>query len=135
MAFNFQDFLPQGDGMLPRWILTVAVMAIFNTIQNFATTKLTRRIYNVLPNAVTPLQARTFGVWTLMSAVVRVYAAYNIHDKSIYDMTLLSFLIAFGHFSSEILIFRTATLSAAVVSPVIVSSELLSLSTLSAFHS
>ena len=38
-------------------------------------------------------------------------------------MTLLSFLIAFGHFASEILIFRTAKLAPPVLSPVIVSSE------------
>lgn len=37
-------------------------------------------------------------------------------------MTLLSFLIAFGHFSSEILIFRTAKLPGPVLSTVIVSS-------------
>lgn len=37
-------------------------------------------------------------------------------------MTLLSFLIAFGHFSSEILIYRTANLASAVINPVIVSS-------------
>lgn len=40
-------------------------------------------------------------------------------------MTLLSFLIAFGHFTSEILIFGTAKISAPVLSPVIVSSTLL----------
>lgn len=31
---------------------------------------------------VTALQARTFAVWTLTSAVVRGYAAYNIHNKT-----------------------------------------------------
>ncbi|KAG6836825.1 hypothetical protein H0H93_002671 [Arthromyces matolae] len=45
------------------------------------TLKLTRRIYNVKPNTVTALQARTFGAWTLTSAVIRLYAAYNIHNK------------------------------------------------------
>lgn len=30
---------------------------------------------------VTALQARTFAVWTLTSAVIRVYAAYNINNK------------------------------------------------------
>lgn len=87
--------------------------------------------------AVTALQARTFAVWTLTSAVIRFYAAYNINNKtsvplffsrslltrpSFYDMAFISYLIAFGHFSSELLIFRTATLNAGVISPVIVSS-------------
>jgi hypothetical protein len=35
-----------------------------------------------LNSPVTPLQARTFGVWTLTSAVVRGYAAYHVYDKT-----------------------------------------------------
>jgi hypothetical protein len=31
--------------------------------------------------SVTALQARTFAVWTLTSAMVRAYAAYHINDK------------------------------------------------------
>lgn len=90
---------------------------------------------------VTALQARTFAVWTLTSAVIRVYAAYNINNKmcvtrisrdplltpvivfSMYDMAMLSYLIAFGHFSSELLIFRSCKINPGVLSPVIVSSK------------
>jgi Erg28 like protein len=39
-----------------------------------------------------------------------------------YDMALLTYLFAFAHFSSEILIFRTAKISIPVLSPVIVAS-------------
>ena len=43
-------YLPQAEGLLPKWQLIVAVMAFFNAAQNFATLKLTRRIYgNVAP--------------------------------------------------------------------------------------
>ncbi|TFK40303.1 Erg28 like protein-domain-containing protein [Crucibulum laeve] len=116
------SFLPQTQGWLAHWQLLVAVTAVFNSLQNFATLKLTRRIYNnVAPTSVTPLQARTFAVWTLTSAVVRAYAAYHIHEKSIFDMAFMTYLIAFGHFSSELLIFRTATINIGVLSPVIVS--------------
>jgi len=31
---------------------------------------------------VTALQARTFAVWTLTSAIIRGYAAYNINNKT-----------------------------------------------------
>jgi hypothetical protein len=56
-------------------------MAIFNTLQNFLTIKLTRRVYNNVA-AVTPLQARTFAIWTLTAAVVRFYCAYKVYDKT-----------------------------------------------------
>jgi hypothetical protein len=42
--------------------------------------------------------------------------------SSVYDMTLFTYLIAFGHFASELLIFRSATPNPGVISPVIVSS-------------
>ncbi|KAG1887278.1 Erg28 like protein-domain-containing protein [Suillus subluteus] len=116
------DYLPKTEGLLPKWHLIVATMAVFNTIQNFATLKLTRRLYARVPSAsITALQARTFAVWTLTSAVIRGYAAYNINNKTIYDMALLTYLIAFGHFTSEICFFRTAKINLPVLSPVIVS--------------
>jgi hypothetical protein len=118
------DLQPKSPGLLPKWLLLVSSLAVFNTLQNFTTLKLTRRIYNNVPAAsVTPLQARTFAVWTLTSAVVRGYAAYYVHDKHIYDMTLFTFLIAFGHFTSELLIFRTATINVGVLSPCIVATS------------
>jgi len=118
-------FLPQDQGMLPIWQLAVAATAVFNTVQNFVTLHFTKRLYNNIPETqpVTPLQARTFGIWTLTAAVVRWYAAYNIHNKAIYDMALLTYLFAFAHFSSEILIFRTAKISIPVLSPVIVATS------------
>ena len=94
---------------------------------------------------MTGLQARTFAVWTALSGVVRLYAAYNISSKafvlrfrlvggtsadathlmmgSVYDMTLFTYLFAFGHFASELLIFRTASFGLGVLSPVLVSGE------------
>ncbi|KZT73153.1 Erg28-like protein [Daedalea quercina L-15889] len=116
---SLPELLPQGEGWLPTWQLIVAIMAVFNTAQNFATIKLTRRLYNTAP--VTPLQARTFAIWTLTSAAIRLYAAYNINVKQVYDLALFSYLFAFGHFGSEIFFFGTAKLFGPVLSSVIVS--------------
>ncbi|TEB34651.1 Erg28-like protein [Coprinellus micaceus] len=113
-------YLPQSEGYLAYWQLLVATTAVFNSLQNFITLDLTKRLYNRTAT-VTPLQARTFAAWTLVSAVVRFYAAYNINSKPIYDMALFTYLIAFGHFSSELLIFRSAKILPGVISPVIVS--------------
>ncbi|KAF8557441.1 Erg28-like protein [Imleria badia] len=122
----FLDALPQTEGLLPKWQLFVATMAFFNTVQNFATLKLTRRLYTGVPPAsVTKLQARTFAAWTMTSAVVRGYAAYNIHSKVVYDIALFTYLIAFAHFTSELFIFRTAKFNIPVLSPMIVSTATL----------
>ncbi|KIL64473.1 hypothetical protein M378DRAFT_163251, partial [Amanita muscaria Koide BX008] len=126
MFSQLSQFLPHTDGWLAHWQLFVATMAIFNTVQNFTTLKLTTRIYNNVPPAlVTPLQARTFAVWTLTSAIVRAYAAYNINTKEIYDMAMMSYLIAFGHFFSELLVYRTVNIGAGIIGPVIVSTSTL----------
>ncbi len=40
----FSD-LPQAAGWLPLWQLLISVTAVFNSVQNFVTLKLTRKIY------------------------------------------------------------------------------------------
>jgi hypothetical protein len=103
--------------LLGKWQLIVASAAVFNTVQNFVTLKFTRRIYNNVPptsgtrhsslgassahlSPVTALQARTFGVWTLTSAVVRFYAAFHIHEKA-YVLDLRSSRFAANHSSGS----------------------------------
>ncbi|KIM39771.1 hypothetical protein M413DRAFT_19566 [Hebeloma cylindrosporum] len=121
MVSFLASYLPTSAGWLAHWQLLVATTAVFNFVQNFATLKFTRRVYNNGNTPVTALQARTFAVWTLTSAVIRAYAAYNINNKIMYDMAMLSYLIAFGHFSSELLIFRSCKIFPGALSPVIVS--------------
>jgi hypothetical protein len=49
--------LPKSDGLLATWQLIVATMAVFNTIQNFATLKLTRRLYTGVPSSSSKTQS------------------------------------------------------------------------------
>ncbi|GAA5904529.1 hypothetical protein JCM5296_005475 [Sporobolomyces johnsonii] len=119
---TFAALLPaDAPGTLPYWMLFVSGLAVFNSVQNFLTTSLTKRVYSRSPALVNPLQARTFAVWTLMSAAVRIYASYNISNKVMYDLALISYALAWLHFVSEAVIFRTAGLTG-VISPFIVSS-------------
>ncbi|KAM0789171.1 hypothetical protein ACM66B_000019 [Microbotryomycetes sp. NB124-2] len=121
MAVEFA--LPSGaSGNLPYWMLFVSSLAIFNAVQNFTTVKLTRKVYSNAPNQVSGLQARTFAVWTLASAAIRIYAAYNIHSKALYDLALISYVLALGHFSLEFVVFKTAGLGAGLLSPLVVAS-------------
>ncbi|QRV89738.1 hypothetical protein RhiJN_17756 [Ceratobasidium sp. AG-Ba] len=118
---SLSSYLPQAVGLLPKWQLIVSSMAVFNTIQNFVTLSLTKRIYSKQPQNVNPLQSRTFGIWTLTAAILRFYCAYNVNNKAIYELTMWSYVLAFSHFTSELLIFRTAGLGPGVLSPFVVS--------------
>ena len=85
----------------------MSAVALFNSFQTYTTLALTQRVYSARPQEVTLLSSRTFGTWTLLSAIVRVYAAYNIANRAVYDICVWSYVIAGAHFFSEWLVFRT----------------------------
>ncbi|KAI3618118.1 transmembrane domain-containing protein [Moniliophthora roreri] len=116
------DFIPQSEGWLPSWQLFIAATSLFNTVQNFAGIKLTRHLYGGSA-LVNPLQARTFAIWTLTTSIVRGYAAYNLHLKPIYDIALLTYLLAFAHFTSEVLIFRSVKFTPPLMAPMLVATS------------
>jgi hypothetical protein len=74
--------------MLTHPALQTAVISVFNSVQAYSTLALTSRVYNPssidpppkVPKHVTGLSSRTFGTWTFLAAVIRLYAAYNITD-------------------------------------------------------
>lgn len=67
------------------------------------------------------LSARTFGTWTALSSIVRLYAAYHIHEAAVYELALWTFGLAFAHFGSEWLVFGTARWGRGLAGPVFVS--------------
>ncbi|KAG7717709.1 hypothetical protein KL933_002919 [Ogataea haglerorum] len=74
------------------------------------------------PSEVTPLSARTFGTWTLLAAIVRIYASYNISNPQIYDMCLYSYVLAGLHFGLEWLVYKTARFGKGLLGPLVVAS-------------
>jgi len=48
-----------------------------------------------------------FGTWTALSAIVRLVAAYSIHDSNLYHLVLYTYVVALAHFGSEWLVFGT----------------------------
>ncbi|KAJ9086435.1 ergosterol biosynthesis protein [Entomophthora muscae] len=114
------DYIP--DGMLPKWMLIVSTAAFFNSAQCFISPfKFNREIYSLQTSEVTCLSARLFGVWTLLSGIVRLHCTYNIHDRTAYIMAMATYAIALFHFSTELLIFKTVKLNRASLGPFIVS--------------
>ena len=57
---------------------------------------------------VTPLSARTFGTWTFLVGIVRIYAAYHVDEKPWYQLAMWSYVVALFHFTSEAFVFRSA---------------------------
>ena len=42
-----------------------------------------------------------------MAGVIRVYAAHNLHLRPVYELALMTHVIATAHYLSELLIFKT----------------------------
>lgn len=114
-------------------------LGTFNSIQAYLTLTYTARVYNgtvknyrkltqssapveVEESPVTPLSARTFGTWTLLSSVIRIYAAYNINNPIMYQLAVCTYVIAGFHFYSEWLVFGSAKLGAGIAGPLVVAS-------------
>jgi hypothetical protein len=56
---------------------------------------------------LTPLAGRLFGTWTFITCVVRLYAAYNLHIGPVYTIATWTYVVALGHFASELFIFKS----------------------------
>jgi len=148
MSSFVSEYLPQHEGLLPKWLLFVSLISVLNFIQAYTTLTFTRRVYSgttnpssspsstelqtsstvstsaasAFPNTspVTPLSARTFGTWTMVQSIVRLYAAYNIDNSAIYQLAFWTYAIAWGHFMSEWVYFKTARWGAGLAGPVFV---------------
>nr|XP_014334267.1 PREDICTED: probable ergosterol biosynthetic protein 28 isoform X1 [Bos mutus]XP_014334268.1 PREDICTED: probable ergosterol biosynthetic protein 28 isoform X1 [Bos mutus] len=109
--------------MLRSWLVMVSIVAAGNSLQSFRDhTFLYEKLYTGKPDLVNGLQARTFGVWTLLSSVVRCLCAIDIHNKTLYYITLWTFFLALGHFLCELFVFGTAAPTIGVMAPLMVAS-------------
>lgn len=109
---------------LPKWMLFVSAVSIFNSIQCYlGDLRLSQRVYSAKPQEVTNLSNRTFGTWTLMVAIVRAYAAFNLHDPTVFNIALSTYYLAGFHFVTEWLVFGTAKLGSGLAGPLVVASS------------
>ncbi|KAK3672024.1 ergosterol biosynthesis protein [Recurvomyces mirabilis] len=139
MSPTLSSYLPPNDGFLPYWLLFVSIVSIGNSAQAYLSLAGTREVYagpaQSIPSGipastisktkqnnspVTDLSARTFGTWTALSSIIRLYAAYNIHDPLIYQLGLWTYAIAFAHFTSEWLVFGTARWGRGLAGPIFI---------------
>ncbi|KAG2413584.1 hypothetical protein HFD88_002773 [Aspergillus terreus] len=123
------SYLPPFEGLLPKWLFLVAAVSAANSLQAYRSESYAAQLYNGKTAdgrpVTNPLSSRTFGTWTFLSSVIRMYAAYNITTPAVYDMAMWSFGIALVHFVGEWLGFSSAQLKGRFVSPLIVASSTL----------
>ncbi|ONH66186.1 Ergosterol biosynthetic protein 28 [Cyberlindnera fabianii] len=114
-------YIPHTPGILPKWLLFISVVSVFNSAQTYlGGIELTQRVYEAKPQQVTPLSARTFGTWTLISAIIRFYGAYHLRVPQVYQITFASYCIALFHFGTEWLIYKTVKPGKGFAGPAIV---------------
>ncbi|KAF6013879.1 hypothetical protein HII13_001128 [Brettanomyces bruxellensis] len=113
--------LPTAPGILPKWLFFISVVSVFNSVQTYVNLALTKQVYANKPEEVTPLSARTFGTWTLISAIIRYFAAYHINDINVYNICIASYCVALWHFGSEWLYYKSCKFDKGLFGPLIVS--------------
>lgn len=114
-------YLPAHPGLLPKWLLFILVVSVFNSVQTYLLgPTLTRRVYEAQPAETTGLLARTFGTWTVISAIIRFYGAYHVSNQQVYELTLALYLVALAHFGSEWFYYGTAKWGKGIAGPAIV---------------
>ena len=87
--------------------------------------RLTPRIYARARDEVSPLMSRMMGTWTLTSAMIRIYASYNINNAPVYQLCMISFMIALLSFGLEVFVYKTAPLSSPGVYPAMIMSSVM----------
>ncbi|CCE94099.1 Erg28p TDEL_0H02400 [Torulaspora delbrueckii] len=123
IRFTQNKLVSMPPGYLPKWLLFISVVSVFNSLQTYISgLELTRRVYENKPAETTSLSARTFGTWTFVSCVIRFYGAMYLQEEHIFQLTFISYLIAIAHFGSELLIFRTCKLGKGFMGPLVVAS-------------
>ncbi len=117
---------------LPIDIVQVALTSVGNSIQAYTTLTYTQRVYagpangkspEAVTSPVTPLSARTFGTWTFITSIVRLYAAYHIDEPAWYQIAFWTYLVAWGHFMSEMAVYKTARWRGPWLAPAIVATS------------
>lgn len=132
----FQNVLPSiidslkpiivSKNYLPKWLLFISVVSIFNSIQCFSQIgiSLTKKVYGNTSaknkNEINALSCRLFGTWTFISCVIRLYGALYTSNEQVYQLCFISYIVALSHFGSELVAFKSCKLDKGIVGPFVV---------------
>lgn len=97
-----------GVTALRRWLVFVALLRCLSVyIGVFQINTFKTNLFDKQPDLVSDLYGRTFATWTVTTCILCLICAKNPCNPSIYGATLASFAVAFLHFSTELLVFKT----------------------------
>ncbi|XP_062617578.1 ergosterol biosynthetic protein 28 homolog [Saccostrea cucullata] len=104
------------------WIIVVSIVNFGDSLQYFKDNSLLSRfIYTQTPHYANPAFGRIYGLFNFLLAALRFSCALDIHNKSLYNLTLLSFVLTFGNTFTEAVVFRTASANFAVLCNLVLS--------------
>jgi hypothetical protein len=111
---NYEPFMAHVKGLpyLSHWLLVVAFMSLFGTLQAFASTALLKQYqFDKAQQEVTPLAGKLFGAWTLIATLVRISAALEPWNASLYRLAVATFVVALGIYMHAFIIARSISFS------------------------
>lgn len=96
---------------LSYWLLLVASMRTLSVFLGYRNPRyFQEQLFTTSTSQVTPLASRNFAIWTLLSCTVAAIAAFHLHERGAYLAAMLSFYVAAGYFTLELLVFGTVKL-------------------------
>ncbi|CAH6719603.1 ergosterol biosynthetic protein 28 [[Candida] jaroonii] len=116
----FETLLPLSKGYLPSWLFFISTLSVFNSVQTYFSMDLSKKVYSNSKD-ITPLSVRTFGTWTFITSIVRLYGSWYTTTQPVYDLCLWSFIVASGHFNLEWLVYKNCKFDKGLMGPFIVS--------------
>lgn len=98
---------PQPSSTSTKTTKTTTTVVESTDAVNMKPSKTARATAENTQSPATPLSSRTFGTWTIVVGIVRMYAAYRLEDPAWYQLQMWVTAIALLHFSLEAFVFKT----------------------------
>lgn len=92
------------------WFAVMSIVNLGDSFQFFLNhSLLSTQFYTLSQHYANPAFGRIYGILLFLLAALRFSCAINIHNKSIYNLTLLSFTLLFGNILLELFVFKSAS--------------------------
>ncbi len=110
--------------LLRVWLICVASLRVLSVFLGYLQpATLAKSVFGLATDQVTPLTARTFGIWTLLSAIVTLMCALDLESGPLYRTTMASFAVALLYFALEVGVYHTVDVHSAMP-PFVIASKL-----------